>query len=88
MRKMTSAQIISLNGTPRDGMTRSDAMKLLEGKTGKGKWLYKKLNGEFAILECLHDPKHLKEAIYLFSDVQIEAAIDWLCEMPYLAYEG
>jgi len=83
---MTSTQITSLNCTK--CMTKNDAMKLLEGKTGRDKWLYKKFNGEFAILECSHDPKHLKEAILLFADCQIEAAIEWLCETPYLAYEG
>ena len=61
-------------------MTRGDAKKWLEGKTGRDKWLYRKGNGEFAILECQHDPKHLKEAILLFADVQIEAAIEWLTE--------
>ena len=61
-------------------MTRDDAKKWLDGKTGRDKWLYRKMNGEFAILECSHDPKHLKEAIHLFADVQIEAAVEWLTE--------
>ena len=69
-------------------MSKDEAKKFLEGKTGRGKWLYKKLNGKFAILESLSDPKYLREAIYLFSDAQIEAATDWLCETHYLAYEG
>ena len=59
-------------------MNKDKAMKKLEGKTGKGKWLYRKLNGKFSILNSLSDPKYLREAIHLFSDEQIEAAAEWL----------
>jgi hypothetical protein len=59
-------------------MIKQEALKKLEGKTGRGKWLYRKFNGEFAILNSLRDPYWLSEAIYLFSDEKINAAVEWM----------
>jgi len=59
-------------------MTKDEAMKKLEGKTGWDKWLIRKLNGDFAIISNAGDPHWIKEAMYLFSKEQIEAAAEWL----------
>jgi len=60
-------------------MTVQEAMKKLEGKTGRGKWLIRS-GGEFSILNSLRDPYWHSEAMYLGSDVQIAAAAEWMAE--------
>jgi len=56
-------------------MTKNEALKKLEGRTG---WLIRKTSGEFAILNIKRDPYWIKEAIYLNSPEQIEAAAEWM----------
>jgi hypothetical protein len=62
-------------------MTKQEALKKLEGKTGMDKWLFRKLSGEFAIKTSSRDPYWLSEAIHLLSNEQINAAAEWMVEV-------
>jgi len=66
-------------------MTKPEALKKLEGKTGDDKWLVRSYESDtvydFYIITCKSDPKWHKEAINLRFPSQIEAAIEWLMEV-------
>ena len=66
-------------------MTKSEAMKKLEGKTGDDKWLVRSYESDtvsdFYIISCKSDPIWHREAINLRFPSRIEAAAEWLVEV-------
>jgi len=62
-------------------MTKQEAMEKLEKYHRSGLWLYRNSEGRFCIKAFYKDPWWIKEAIYLFSQDQLEAAAEWVAEV-------
>ena len=62
-------------------MTKQEAMEKLEKYRGSRLWLFRNGEGKFCVKDFPGDPHWLKEAIFLFSDEQIEAAAEWVAEV-------
>ena len=61
-------------------MTKQEALEKLEKYRGSRLWLFRNSEGKFCIGNFGRDPHWLREAIFLFSDEQIEAAAEWIEE--------
>jgi len=66
-------------------MTKEEATKKLEGKTGEDKWLVRgyesDMVSDFYVITCVGDPIWHREAINLRFPCQINAAVEWLMEI-------
>jgi hypothetical protein len=66
-------------------MTKDEAMKKLEGKTGDDKWLVRSYESntisDFYVITCRGDPRWHKEAINLRFPDRIETAVEWIMEV-------
>ena len=63
-------------------MTKQEVMKLLEGRTGRDRWLCKeKTSGEFFVVCCDLDPWNYKEAMWLGTSEHIENAAEWAASL-------